>query len=223
MLSHRIPFLPHKMSATKTDESKEEDRLKEEANNTSLSLTSITDGENERGIPVVKFIEDIDSFSNKFDPPASAELLIGAYADILAKYKMYESSLTAKRTRFQEKIPEIEKSLALVKNLQKKRDEEETVVARYSLADAVYGKAEIDTSEGIVNLWLGANVMLEYTYSEAIELLSSKDEKAKRDFSDVTADLAFTRNQIVTSEVCISRIYNWDVRRKRTVMLKDQK
>lgn len=32
----------------------------------------------------------------------------------------------------------------------------------------------------------------------------------------VTEDLTFTRNQIITSEVNISRIYNWDVRRKRS-------
>ena len=31
----------------------------------------------------------------------------------------------------------------------------------------------------------------------------------------VKEDLTFTRNQIITSEVNISRIYNWDVRRKR--------
>ena len=55
------------------------------------------------------------------------------------------------------KIPEMETSLALVRNLQKKRDEKETVVTRYSLADDVYGKAELDLDKGSVNLWLGAS------------------------------------------------------------------
>ena len=57
--------------------------------------------------------------------------------------------------------------------------------------------------------------MLEYTYDDAIALLSEKEERAKREFQEVTKDLSFTRNQIVTAEVNISRIYNWDVRRKR--------
>ena len=91
---------------------------------------------------------------------------------------------------FIQKIPEIEKSLALVENLKKKQDGEESVVARYSLADAVYGKAEIDTSQGIVGLWLGANVMLEYTYDDAIALLSSKEEAAKREFEEVSKFVA---------------------------------
>jgi hypothetical protein len=81
----------------------------------------------------------------------------------------------------------------------------------------VYGKAEIDTSAGIVGLWLGANVMLEYTYDDAIALLIEKEETAKLDFQEVTRDLSFTRNLIVTAEaeVDISRIYNWDLRWKR--------
>lgn len=114
-----------------------------------------------------------------------------------------------------EKIPEIEKSLALVRSLKKKHDEGEAVVARYNLADHVYGKAELDMSEGIVNLWLGANVMLEYTYDDAIALLESKEEVVKREYKETKEDLAFTRDQIITSEVNMSRIYNWDVRRKR--------
>lgn len=117
--------------------------------------------------------------------------------------------------KLQEKIPDIEKSLALVRHLKKKKDNDETLVTRYNLADSVFGKAEVDTASGIVNLWLGANVMLEYTYDEAIDLLASKEKLAKKDFEDATKDLAFVRNQIITAEVNISRIYNWDVRVKR--------
>jgi hypothetical protein len=123
------------------------------------------------------------------------------------------------------KIPDIEKSLALVKMLQKKREEvdgtddnEDTVViTRYNLCDNVYGKAEVDTSVGIVNLWLGANVMLEYTYQEAMDLLQHNLSSAQTELISVKEDLALVRDQIVTSEVSMSRIFNWDVRRKRAI------
>ena len=62
-----------------------------------MSLLSITDGENERGIPVVKFIDDVGAFADSFTPPASAELLIGAYTELHSKFKTYEISLTQKR------------------------------------------------------------------------------------------------------------------------------
>jgi prefoldin subunit 5 len=189
--------------------------LNKEAENTSLKLESITDGVNERKIPQVKFVEDIGKFASSFEPPASSELMIGAFSDLFAKYKAYETSLLRKRNTYQEKIPEIEKSLGLVHFLKKKQQDDETLVTRYNLADMLYAKAQVDVSSGIVNLWLGANVMLEYTYDEAIELLSSKEKKAKLELDETTQDLAFVRNQIITSEVNISRIYNWDVRQKR--------
>jgi prefoldin subunit 5 len=107
-------------------------------------------------------------------------------------------------------------SLALVRNLQKKCNEKETVMTCCSLADDVYGKSELDLEQGNVNLWLGANVMLEYTCKEAIEFLSKNEQLAQKEFIDVKNDLAFVRDQIVTSEVSMTQIFNWDVRKKCT-------
>ena len=100
--------------------------------------------------------------------------------------------------------------------MKKKLESDENVTTRYSLSDMVYANADLDTSQGTLNLWLGANVMLEYTYDEAYELLSSKLAKAKEEQEFITDDLAFTRDQIITAEVNMSRVYNWDVRKKRT-------
>ncbi|EEC50860.1 predicted protein [Phaeodactylum tricornutum CCAP 1055/1] len=63
-----------------------------------MSLLDITEGENERKIPIAKFIDDVGAFCSSFTPvPASAELLIGAYTELHAKYKSFEVSLTNKR------------------------------------------------------------------------------------------------------------------------------
>jgi len=72
--------------------------LEAEARSTSLNLTSIIDGENERGIPCVKFVEDIGAFADSFTPSASAEILIGAFTDLFSKFKTYETSLSQKST-----------------------------------------------------------------------------------------------------------------------------
>jgi prefoldin subunit 5 len=119
-------------------------------------------------------------------------------------------------TRLKEKVPELEKSLTLIRTLLQKKDDGETSgMTRYSLTDGVYGRAQIDYSVGTVNLWLGANVMLEYTYEDAIAFLKHKLETAQRDLQHTLEDLAFVRDQIVTTEVNISRVYNFDVKRKR--------
>jgi hypothetical protein len=70
------------------------DQLVTEAESTSLSIQSITDGFSSRDIPIVKFVEDINVFSNEFDPPASAELMIGAFSDLFSKLKGVESTLS---------------------------------------------------------------------------------------------------------------------------------
>ena len=119
-------------------------------------------------------------------------------------------------TRLKQKVPELEKSLTLVRALLEKKEAGETTgMTRYSLTDAVYGRAQIDYTVGTVNLWLGANVMLEYTYEDAISFLEHKLESAKKDLQGTTEDLTFLRDQIVTAEVNMSRLYNWDVKRKR--------
>ena len=89
-------------SVTTSDPTEDHDlqALTKEAENTSLKLDSITDGVNEHGIPKVKFLEDITAFSKTFDPPASAELMIGAYSDIFGKFKTYEGSLVQKSKLF---------------------------------------------------------------------------------------------------------------------------
>ena len=61
-----------------------------------MSLVDITDGENERKIPRVKFPEDVEAFANSFSPPASAELLIGAYTELHNKFKSFEANLEQK-------------------------------------------------------------------------------------------------------------------------------
>lgn len=118
--------------------------------------------------------------------------------------------------RLKDKVPELEKSLTLIRTLlQKKNDGETSGTTRYSLTESVYGRATVDYTVGTVNLWLGANVMLEYTYEDAISFLEHKLETAQKDLQDTVEDLAFVRDQIVTAEVNMSRIYNWDVKRKR--------
>jgi prefoldin subunit 5 len=99
--------------------------------------------------------------------------------------------------------------------LEKKNAGAQSAMIRYSLTENVYGQAEIDYTDGAVNLWLGANVMIEFSYDEAIVFLDTKLQGAANDMADTIADLAFVRDQIVTSEVNMSRIYNWDVKRKR--------
>lgn len=62
-----------------------------------LQMDDITDGHSERGIPVAKFIDDVGVFVESFQPPASSELIIGAYNDLHSRYKTMEASIAQRR------------------------------------------------------------------------------------------------------------------------------
>jgi prefoldin subunit 5 len=112
---------------------------------------------------------------------------------------------TQRRTvGLKEKIPDIQKTLDMVKFLKMRRDkdddaeeEEGLLETNFELNDTLYARATIskqDTDE--VYLWLGANVMLAYPIDEAQTMLTEKLRAAELSLSNCEEDLEFLREQI---------------------------
>ena len=57
--------------------------------------------------------------------------------------------------------------------------------------------------------------MLEYTYDEALEMLKTNLKNAKAKLIERQEDLDHLRNQIITVEVNMARVFNNDVKRRR--------
>mmetsp|Transcript_47107 Transcript_47107/g.112982 ORF Transcript_47107/g.112982 Transcript_47107/m.112982 type:complete len:202 (+) Transcript_47107:132-737(+) len=167
---------------------------------------------NERGIPSVTFVEDVEAYLA--DKKASVEELIAAFNELHQKFKFMESSLTAEKAGLKKKIPEIRRTLEMVEALQKKQEAGEAMTTHFGLADNVYAKAEVE-GQDTVCLWLGANVMVEYPFDEALELLNTNLTGAEGKLKTINADLDFLREQIITSEVNIARTFNFDVKKRR--------
>merc|ERR1711907_80584 len=134
-----------------------------------------------------------------------------------SKYKFMEAQMAQHRQAVDGKRPEIKKSLAMLKTLIEKRDNDEnTLSTQFELGNCLYANADIPVNEDSrACLWLGANVMLEYTYDEAVELLSKNLEQANETLEGLDRDLDFIKDQITTTEVNIARVYNNDVRERR--------
>jgi len=62
--------------------------------------------------------------------------------------------------------------------------------------------------------------MLEYTYEEAVQLLTSNLEQAIIKEKEVNEDIDYLKDQITTTEVNIARVYNYDVIKRREERLK---
>ena len=89
--------------------------------------------------------------------------------------------------------------------------EEKEINTNFLLSDNIWAKAKIPNTTGKVGLWLGANVMVEYTYEEAIKLLGKNLHNAEMKIKETEDDLDFLKDQITTTEVNLARIYNQGV------------
>ena len=145
---------------------------------------------------------------------ATIEGVIGAMQELYSKYKFMETHLMKNKTSLKTKIPDNEKTISMIDFLMQKKEADETIDASFNLSDNIFAKAKIHATETVC-LWLGANVMLEYTYTEALEMLNRNLVTASEKLVDVNEDLDFLRDQIITAEVNIARIFNYDVKKRR--------
>ena len=81
----------------------------------------------------------------------------------------------------------------------------------FLLSDNIWTKAKVPNTSGKVGLWLGANLMVEYTYDEAIKLLGKNLANAELKIKETEDDMDFLKDQITTTEVNLARIYNQGV------------
>ena len=85
------------------------------------------------------------------------------------KYKFMEQQLVRQKAGLKTKVPEIKRSLEMVAMLKQKHDgDEKEVDANFLISDNIWAKAKCPNTTGKVGLWLGANVMVEYTFADAI-------------------------------------------------------
>jgi prefoldin subunit 5 len=140
---------------------------------------------------------------------------LGAFNELYTKYKYMESSFERSKGIYKSKLPEIEQTLELVKVLKAKKDDDEEMITNFSLCDMVYSKAKVDAEAGIVGLWIGANIMVEYTHEEAIDLLTEQLSATKIKITELDEDLYFLRGNAITVEVNMARLFNHSVKLKK--------
>jgi|SaaInlStandDraft_5_1057022.scaffolds.fasta_scaffold19283_2 prefoldin subunit 5 len=160
------------------------------------------------GIPEAVFIRDVDAFVHKH---GGVERILVELNEVLSKYKFMEQQVEKKRADLSSRIPNIQRALDAIHVL---KDQEGATDIDFRLASHVFAKATVKNADRVC-LWLGANVMVEYSYSEAMDLLSKNQQEASTAMEEQLKTWEFVKDQITTTEVNLARVYNYDVKRRR--------
>lgn len=122
------------------------------------------------------------------------------------------------RDTLEEKIAEVQRALKAVKSLEEKStrsgENSKVIETQLELSDGIYVHAAIPPTKTVC-LWLGANVMVEYSHGEAIELLTKNLASAQSNLKETYADIGHLRDQLNTTDVNLSRVYNHHVQTVR--------
>jgi len=116
------------------------------------------------------------------------------------KYKFMETNLVQRRRRLKSQIPDITSSLAMIDRLKEKKETK----AEFLLSEQVYAKAVVPPTDKVC-LWLGANIMLEYSLKDAEALLTKNKASATQNLEQIAHDLDFLRDQMTITEVTMAR------------------
>ncbi|XP_068755272.1 prefoldin subunit 3-like [Montipora capricornis] len=180
-----------------------------------------TEKKKHRGIPEALFLEDVDDFMKKGGHDA-AESVLKDLDEQHQKYKFMELNLLSRKKRLQIQVPDLNSSLEMVKLLSTRKDNSKPLQSRFLLSDQLYCTADVPPTEKVM-LWLGANVMLEYSIIEAEALLSKNLNAAQKSLAEIEEDLGFLRDQYTTTEVNMARVYNWDVKKRQAQKAQSEK
>ena len=167
---------------------------------------------NPRGIPRIVFIEGVEEYIKT--KGLTVETILSQFQEMHSKYKLMETKLNASKSLLSGKLPEIRKTLDTICHLKKMNEASESFDTHYGVTDSVFCEATVAPTE-TVHLWLGANVMVEFELDEATALLTKNLTSAKTNLETTLEDLAWLKDQVVILQVNISRVYNYDVLKKR--------
>jgi len=140
--------------------------------------------------------------------------LIGRYTENLQRYKLMDNRLAQARVALRSKLPDAERDLEAVRMLSAFKDSTEPVNTRYELADGLFAYAMIQKPKTVI-LAIGASILVEYSFEEATKIFETTLTNLRNRLKEFDEDLDFVSEQITTTQVLMSRFYNYDVKQRK--------
>ncbi|KAI9841378.1 MAG: peptide chain release factor 1 [Thelocarpon superellum] len=160
-----------------------------------LHLSRVKDGStNPRGIPYAPFVDKVEEYVTARH---EVEGTLKSFQEMISKYQFMEVNTQRRVAGLQDKIPDIQRTLDMVRFLKARKPDAGPMETTFELNDTLYAKAHVPPTEEVY-LWLGANVMLSYPITEAEGLLETKLSAARQNLENCEEDLDFLREQITS-------------------------
>ena len=123
------------------------------------------------------------------------DALFAQMNELYQKYKFMEQQLLRSRASYRVKLPDIKKTLEMVALLKSRAmTKEKAIETNFLVSDNIWAKATIPNDSGRVGLWLGANVMVEYSHDEALKLLARNLKNAEEKLAETEGDIDFLKD-----------------------------
>eukprot|EP01125_Pyxidicula_operculata_P007894 TRINITY_DN2667_c0_g1_i1.p2 TRINITY_DN2667_c0_g1~~TRINITY_DN2667_c0_g1_i1.p2 ORF type:complete len:182 (-),score=39.49 TRINITY_DN2667_c0_g1_i1:1252-1797(-) len=159
------------------------------------------------------FIENVEEFMSSNGEPA--DVVLEKLQNEYRKLKQTEARLVEQKDVIKQKLPDIKRALEIVNHLKSQQDSKTPVITHFEVTNHIWAEAEVKPQTKSVYLWLGANVMVECPFDEALELLTNNLTQGQKALEQYSVDLDYLKDQITVTEVNIARVYNWDVKERR--------
>jgi hypothetical protein len=130
---------------------------------------SVQDG-GRANIPKAVFVEDVDKFMQEPEN-SSAEQVLRRLDEQHTKYKFLEYNLQEKKRRLRSRIPDIQKTLNMIKFL-KSPQGSKSFLTHYQMSAGVYATAAVPPTD-TVYLWLGVSYLIVYTLQNSFILFNN--------------------------------------------------
>ncbi|CAL6093790.1 Prefoldin_subunit 3 [Hexamita inflata] len=180
-----------------------------------LTELIVPDNYNTRGIPRAVFFENVATFVANCGDVSHSILDL---ENKLAQYNLMFQSLDNQRNTLRNSLPSLHNTLESLEFVQEKGED---VIFYHQLVDGIYVKARINNNKK-VGIFLGSNVMVDYTVEEAKNLIQENIRNVEKQIKDCELNLEFLKEQITIIEVSVSRVFNYDVQQRKLNQTKEK-
>lgn len=149
--------------------------------------------------------------------------------EINMKYNAMKNFLEKRKEKTEQKIDELNESILVVRSVEKRQKMERENINENKkglelfmpLEETLYVKGEMNPAHTIY-IWLGANVMVELEFDEALNLLNSHLDRAHSIYKQMVEESEYMRKQVEIANANLAAVIFYLDRNKREKLIKQK-